>query len=202
MKPTVVILILLFYSCSTDQKTDSNTVANQTNIATLIEITTNKDSIPSDPIPLTIIPGQGVNNIQLGTSNYIDILDFKMQFTVDSGAGIACGDENSYNWFWKRYFNESSGLLIEYSSEYFPELNTPQTYTRTLTKITVSENKVASLKNGLRIGTSTYLDVAKIYGPIPKDWKNESYLRFDKKGISFRFDSNSRISEIEIFKPN
>lgn len=151
---------------------------------------------------MTIFPGHGVNNVKLGTSKYKDILDFNLSFAVDSGEGIACGDDFSCHYFWKRYSNEESGLLIEYSSECFPEPNIPKTYTRELIKIIIHDNKLASLKNGIRILTSTYLDVAKLYGPIPKEWKNESYLRFDKKGISFRFDSNSKLSEVEIFKPD
>jgi hypothetical protein len=202
MRTTIVILTLLFCSCSTDKKPDKNNVVGQTDIVTLSDTTTKSTAQHSEPIPLTIFPGQGINNIKLGTSNYEDILDFNITFAVDSGEGIACGDDFSCHNFWKRYSNEESGLLIEYSSECFPEPNIPKTYTRELCKINIQDNKFASLKNGLRIGTSTYSDVAKIYGPIPKEWKNESYLRFEKKGISFRFDGYSKLSEVEIFKPD
>jgi len=123
MKTTILIFTILFCSCSTDPKSDNIRTIAQLN--TDLSIDTNSKDIPqkhSDPIPLTIIPGQGIDNIKLGTSNYEDVLSFKnLKFAVDSGEGIACGVDFSCLNFWKRFNNEENGLLIEYSSECFPE---------------------------------------------------------------------------------
>lgn len=201
MRTNIIILAFVFSACSTDTRSYKNKVVSHSGIVALSDTTTKSDVNQSDPIPLSIYPGQGVNNIRLGTSNYKDVLDFNIPFTVESGEGIACGSDFSCHNFWKRYYNEESGLLIEYSSECFPEPNIPKKYTRELFKITILENKLAALENGIRIGTSTYSDVVELYGPIPKDLKKSSELRFDNKGILFGFDSNSKLSKVEIFKP-
>lgn len=202
-KPIIILLTLSFFACSTDNKTDNANIVAKTNIGipadTNIKINSKKHFVP---IPLTIIPGQGFDNIKLGKSNYKDVLKFKnLKFVIDSGRGIACGDDNGCNWLFTNFSNKESGLLIEYSTQCITEQNTPETYKWTLSKITVTDNNEAVLKNGIRIGNSTYSEVAKIFGPIPKNWQNEEYLLFEKKGISFRFDSNSKLSEVEIFKP-
>jgi hypothetical protein len=201
MKTIVAILTFIFYSCSIDKKHDNNVVSQRDIVSSLDSTITKMDKHPYS-IPLMVLPGKGVNNIRLGTSDYNDILDFNIEFAVDSGESISCGNKFSCHSFWKRYSNDDNKLLIEYSSECFNELNTPDIYTRKLYRINIKDNPLASLKNGIRIGISTYSDVIKIYESIPKGWKNKNYLCFDKEGISFRFDSNSKLSEVEIFKPS
>lgn len=162
----------------------------------------NTINIQKTSTPSTIIPGVGIDNIKLNTSTYKDVLTYKnLKFDVDSGEGIACGDNFSCHNFWKRYSNKESGLLIEFSSKCFIEGEIPKNYKLTLVKIILRNNDGACLKNGLCIGKANYLEVVNIYGPIPKDWKNESYLRFDKKGIAFRFGKDSKLSEVELFEP-
>lgn len=202
IRSKIIILSLLFCSCSKDLRPDDDYVVSHIDSLGSLERIIAKAPVLSNPIPLTIFPGKGINDIRLGTSDYNDILDFDIQFEVDSGEGMICGSTFNCRYFSKRYSNEGSGLLIEYSTECLPEPYTPKTYSFKLNKITVQNNQLASLDNGLRIGTSTYLDVVEIYGPIPKYWRNESYLHFRKKGISFNFDSDSILRIVEIFKPD
>jgi hypothetical protein len=201
MRPIIYILSLLICSFTVDNgnirsSLDTSTISQ--NQSETIKIRPSEPQI--DSISLTIKPGKGIDNLYLGTTNEDSTLEFKnLKFSFSSGEGIACGEAYSCINFWKRYSHDTSGLLLVYSSDCFPELNIPDTYSQPLVRITVTGNKGATLENGLRLGTSTYSNVAKIYGPIPKEWKNESYLNFRKKGIAFRFDDSSIISEIEVF---
>ena len=62
MKTTIVILTLLFSSCSTDKKPENNNAISQTDITTYLDTTDNNITRHSNQIPLTIIPGKGVDN--------------------------------------------------------------------------------------------------------------------------------------------
>ena len=53
--------------------------------------------------------------------------------------------------------------------------------------------------SGICIGLSTYADVVGLYGPIPKEWKNERYLDFEAKGVAFSFDEAGVVDAIEVF---
>lgn len=156
---------------------------------------------PSNDIECKITPGKGLNELKIGQESPKGKLSFAdYEFTKSDGKSLACGGETSLNQYWERYYCKELGITIEYNSESFLEGTKLKNKKLLLTKIRVYENnKVCS--DNLCIGSSSYKDVAAIYGPIPSDWKNERFLKFDDKGISFRFDHSSTLFEIEIFEP-
>lgn len=199
MKLIFILLTFFLFACSTNTKHD---VKNDLKSGIAIETDTNSQNEAQQmaTIPLTIYPGEGVNTLKIGSSSDEAVSDFDLVFAVDSGEGIACGSKVSCHNFWKRYSNTDNGLLIEYSSPCYAESTLPRAIKRELIKINIRNNPMASLKNGLKIGTSTFSDVAKIYGPIPNEWKGNSCLEFKNKGISFCFDSQSILSSVEIYQ--
>lgn len=188
---TLIMFLLVFLSCVKDKKTNENQAVTQVK--------------KYDSIPLNIFEGVGVENLKLGMIDNTgvfdndDVINLK-NILLSFGGGatsIACGEEVGYSSSWKSYTNKEHTVSVSFESE-------PDTATidkRVLKSIFISNNKAAKLQNGLCIGISTYADVVKMYAPIPKHWVNESYLSFDKKGVSFRFDDENILTEIEVFKP-
>lgn len=148
----------------------------------------------------TIFPGQGIDDLVLGDP-VPDILNFKnIAFDADSGEGITCGTTFSCHTFHKSFHSKDNGLTLEYESECFPEgRRMPSVYTRSLRMITIRGNRKAALGNGLRIGVSTYFDVANAFVPVSK---NKSYMKFEQLGIAFFFDKNQILWQVEIFEPS
>ncbi len=191
----LVVFLFIFLSCVKDKKTNENQAVIQVK--------------KYNSIPLNIFEGVGVENLKLGmidntrTSDNDSVINLKNILLSFGGTAtsIACGEKVSSSSSSKNYTNKEHTISIDFESESFPESDTTTIHKRALARIFISNNKAAKLQNGLCIGISTYADVIKMYAPIPKHWVNESYLSFDKKGVSFRFDDESILTEIEIFKP-
>jgi hypothetical protein len=146
-----------------------------------------------------VTPGIGFTELQLGELSPKGILNFReIKFEERDGKSISCGTE-TYRNFWKTFYNKDLDLTFEFNSEHFIEGTILPNKKMYLSNITIS-SKGCSTDN-FCIGLTTYKNVAEKYGPIPKHWKNTKYLKFDKKGIAFRFNNESTLIEIEIFKP-
>ena len=174
-------------SCSTDKESKQ----------------TINDNKNSDTIPLTIFPGQGLETIRLNISTESDIMNFKnFKFAVDSGESIADGKITACHTFWKRIYNETNGLLFTFESECFTEPNSnPKVYKRSLVSIGINGNGNCCIQNGICIGRSTYDEIIKIYNLSSADYKHKNLIILSKLGITFKFNTNYILAEIELYEP-
>jgi hypothetical protein len=100
---------------------------------------------------------------------------------------------------WKEYHNDSLGLTFKFTTKWKSGERIPLFYKMRLQEVSLT--KLAIDKEGITIGKSNRKDVIKSYGQIPVDWKNENYIKYDDKGLAFRFDDSGIISEVTIFRP-
>jgi len=190
MKLRVLISICIFiYGCSINEEAQQNTISSP---ATYL-----------DSISLTIYPGQGVEGIKLNIATEKDIMNFKgLQFAVDSGESIADSKSGACHTFWKCYNNESKGLQFTFTSECFVEPNSnPIKYKLTLSGIKIKNNTLACSANGFCIGSATYNDILKYYGGLKNNNDYKEYLHDRELGISYKFNKNHQLEEIELYEP-
>ena len=198
MKTQLLILLVLIYSCSNRQESSNNSTQTLVNNKPIEKPDTSHKS--QNQISLLLKPGIGVDNIVLEKSNYSDILNFKnLSFVVDSGESIADGDSWACHEFHKEYYNEENGLTFVFSTPCFMEPNIPKKYTRSLGAIRINSNKSACFSNGLCIGTATYLEIEKAFGPLTS--QNLDFISSRVKGVTFTFNKNKILSEVLINRP-
>lgn len=151
---------------------------------------------------LILIPGVGFKDMRIGDTFSKGKFDFrKSEFDISKGKSIACGRKATYRTNWKRYSNSDLGLVFEYKSESFEKGKLFPNKKLHLTRIHASKPSICCTIGDICIGKSSYSEVLSKFGEVPTIPKNKKYLRFNEKGIAFRFNDNETLIEIEIFKP-
>jgi hypothetical protein len=176
----LTILLLLISNLIFSQNTDENKIITDT---------------------ICIKPGVGIDNIQFGKSTQVDIENYRnMNFKKNDGEGIACGTRpSSYN-YTTDYYSKLNGIRFTFSTLWGTEPQKLKNKPKKLVTIDLKQTENACLENGLCIGKSSYDDIIKIMGK-PKKWKNEYFLAFYDKGISFHFDNQRIIYSVDIYEP-
>ena len=146
-------------------------------------------------------PGIGFSDLKIGRESPANKLNYKdYSFVKSEGMSLGCGSTVTVNQYWESHFNEELNLTIEFQSEPFPEGKKPKNKELFLSRIEVySKKQSVCTNNNICIAKSNYSDVVAKYGPIPSNWGNKGYLKFDSEGIAFRFDKDSTLIGIEIF---
>jgi len=137
--------------------------------------------------------GHGVDNIVVEKSSQKEVRNFKkIKFIKEKRVGGVCARWKTIKYREINYVNDSVGLKFKFRTLLKRRTNFK------LKEITIS--KKGKTVNGFIIGRSTKEEVVKLYG-LETDWQKKDYIVYDDYGISFLFDNNGVISEIEIFKP-
>lgn len=149
-------------------------------------------SIQAQTDTVIINAGRGVDNIVVEKSSQKEVSNFKkIKFIKEKRIGLICGKGRTHKYHAINYVNDSVGLKFKFRTSLDIRTNFK------LNEITIS--KKGKTTDGLVIGKSTKEEVVKLYG-LETDWQKKDYIVYDDNGISFLFDSNGIISEIEIFK--
>jgi hypothetical protein len=94
------------------------------------------------------------------------------------------------------YSNDSTGIIFHFKS---PCSRFRLHRKVSLVLIQLKGNQNAVLQNGILLGKSNRQNVIDGFGA--SESKNAQFLSYDKKGISFLFDKELKLIEIEIFPP-
>ena len=165
-----------------------------------------ENNIDADTSTIRIFPGQGIDDIKLGTSTFDEVAKFRNDtFRVDSSKGHAHGataDVGDFIFYVKKYSSPLLGVTFVFRSDYIPEQLSHEKQNIPLTLQSIFLNKNACLLDSICIGGNNYYqEVTTKLGPFHPEWRKKRYLHFKEKGVALYLDTNGIIKEVEVFLP-
>jgi hypothetical protein len=155
-------------------------------------------SFAQQPVQMIVYPGKGLDGLTLLVSDQSAVakyrkLNYKIKKALNASDTLS---KKPCKYRTLVYSNDSTGITFHFKST-CSRLRLHREVSLVLIQLKGNQN--AGLQNGIMLGKSNRQNVIDAFGP--SDSKNAQFLLYDKKGISFLFDKDLKLIEMEIFPP-